>query len=54
VHSALTAAEGGDYEPLRRLLGVLHHPYDDQTDMAAEYGRPPQQSERVLQTFCGT
>jgi serine/tyrosine/threonine adenylyltransferase len=54
VHSALTAAEGGDYEPFRRLLGVLQHPYDDQTDMAAEYGRPPQQSERVLQTFCGT
>ena len=54
VQSALSAAEGGDYEPFRKLLGVLQHPYDDQTDRAAEYGQPPQQSERVLQTFCGT
>ena len=54
VQSALTAAEGGDYEPFRKLLGVLRRPYDDQTDRATEYGQPPQQSERVLQTFCGT
>jgi serine/tyrosine/threonine adenylyltransferase len=54
VQSALTAAEGGDYEPFRKLVCVLQHPYDDQTDMAAEYGQPPQQSERVLETFCGT
>jgi protein adenylyltransferase len=54
VQSALTVAESGDYEPFRKLLGILQHPYDDQTDMAASYGQPPQQSERVLQTFCGT
>jgi len=54
VQSALAAAEAGDYEPFRKLLGILQRPYDDQTDMAAEYGQPPQQSERVLQTFCGT
>jgi serine/tyrosine/threonine adenylyltransferase len=54
VQSALTAAEGGDYEPFRKLLGILQHPFDDQPGMAAEYGQPPQQSERVLQTFCGT
>jgi uncharacterized protein YdiU (UPF0061 family) len=54
VQSALSAAEGGDYEPFRKLLRILQHPFDDQADMAAEYGLPPQQSERVLQTFCGT
>jgi uncharacterized protein YdiU (UPF0061 family) len=54
VQFALTAAEGGDYEPFRKLLAVLQHPYEDQPDVAAEYGQPPQQSERVLQTFCGT
>lgn len=54
VEAALKAAEGGDYEPFRKLLGVVQHPYDDQTGLDAEYGRPPQQSERVLQTFCGT
>jgi uncharacterized protein YdiU (UPF0061 family) len=54
VDLALKAAERGDYEPFRKLLGILQRPYDDQPDMAAEYGQPPQQSERVLQTFCGT
>jgi len=54
VQSALAAAEGGDYEPFRKLVGVLQRPYDDQADMVFEYGQPPQQSERVLQTFCGT
>jgi uncharacterized protein YdiU (UPF0061 family) len=54
VDLALKAAERGDYEPFRKLLGVLQHPYEDQPDMATEYGQPPQQSERVLQTFCGT
>ena len=54
VDLALKAAERGDYEPFRKLLGILQHPCDDQPDMAAEYGQPPQQSERVLQTFCGT
>jgi serine/tyrosine/threonine adenylyltransferase len=54
VQSALTAAEGGDYAPFRKLVDVLQHPYDDQADMTAEYGQPPQESERVLQTFCGT
>ena len=54
VDLALKAAERGDYEPFRKLLGVLQHPCDDQPDVAAEYGQPPQQSERVLQTFCGT
>ena len=53
VEAALNAAEAGDYSPFRKLLGILQRPYDDQPDMG-EYGQPPQPSERVLQTFCGT
>ena len=54
VEEALTAASGrGDYQPFHRLLGILQHPYDDQPE-AAGYEQPPQPSERVLQTFCGT
>jgi uncharacterized protein YdiU (UPF0061 family) len=54
VEAALNAAsEGGDYSPFRELLGILQRPYDDQPEMG-EYGQPPQPSERVLQTFCGT
>jgi uncharacterized protein YdiU (UPF0061 family) len=53
VEAALKAAEGGDYTLFRKLLGILQHPYDDQPGVA-DYSQPPQPSERVLQTFCGT
>lgn len=53
VQAALDAAESGDYTLFRKLLGVLQRPYDDQPELAA-YALPPQPSERVLQTFCGT
>ena len=51
--AALAAAEGGDYSLFRKLLGILQRPYDDQAEVS-EYSQPPQPSERVLQTFCGT
>jgi uncharacterized protein YdiU (UPF0061 family) len=53
VEAALTAAEGDDYAPFRKLLGILRRPYEDQPE-AAQYSQPPDPSERVLQTFCGT
>lgn len=53
VHAALEAAEAGDYEPFRMLLGVLQHPFDAQPERS-EYAQPPRTEERVLQTFCGT
>ena len=54
VEAALVAAsENGQYEPFHRLLGILQRPFDDQREVA-EYEQPPQPSERVLQTFCGT
>jgi serine/tyrosine/threonine adenylyltransferase len=53
VQAALDAAENGDYTLFRKLLGILQRPYDDQPEVAA-YALPPQPSERVLQTFCGT
>jgi uncharacterized protein YdiU (UPF0061 family) len=53
VQAALDAAERGDYTLFRKLLGILQRPYEDQPEVS-EYGLPPQPSERVLQTFCGT
>ena len=53
VEAALNAAESGDYSPFRKLLGILQRPHEDQPEVA-EYEQPPQPSERVLQTFCGT
>jgi uncharacterized protein YdiU (UPF0061 family) len=54
VEAALNAAsEGANYTLFRELLGILQRPYDDQPQVA-HYGQPPQPSERVLQTFCGT
>jgi uncharacterized protein YdiU (UPF0061 family) len=53
VQAALDAAEAGDYEPFRTLLGVIRHPFEAQPE-SSRYADPPQPSERVLQTFCGT
>lgn len=53
VELALKAAESGNYGPFRTLLQVLSRPYDDQPEMQ-ELAQPPQPSERVLETFCGT
>jgi uncharacterized protein YdiU (UPF0061 family) len=53
VQAALDAAENGDYRLFRKLLGILQRPYDDQAEVS-EYSQPPQSSERVVQTFCGT
>ncbi len=53
VQAALDAADGGDYRLFHQLLAILQRPYDERPDVS-EYGLPPQPSERVLQTFCGT
>jgi uncharacterized protein YdiU (UPF0061 family) len=53
VEAALNAAEDGDYGPFRKLLNIVRRPYDEQPEVA-EFSQPPQPSERVLQTFCGT
>jgi uncharacterized protein YdiU (UPF0061 family) len=53
VQAALDAADAGDYTLFLKLVAILQRPFDEQTDVAA-YAQPPQPSERVLQTFCGT
>jgi uncharacterized protein YdiU (UPF0061 family) len=53
VQAALDAADAGDYTLFLRLVKILQRPFDEQADLAA-YTQPPQPSERVLQTFCGT
>ena len=54
VEAALNAAsDDGDLKPFHQLLGILQRPYDEQSEVA-EYGQPPQPSERVFKTFCGT
>ncbi len=56
-HLAQSAADAAverlDFEPMHKLLDVLSRPFDDQPEHA-EYARPPEPGERVLETFCGT
>jgi serine/tyrosine/threonine adenylyltransferase len=47
------AVEREDFAPFEEMLAVLSRPFEDQAAFAA-YAAPPQPSERVLQTFCGT
>ena len=54
VEAALAAASNeGDYQPFEQLLGILQRPYADQPEHAP-YAQPPEPSERVFKTFCGT
>ncbi|HEX8756119.1 MAG TPA: YdiU family protein [Steroidobacteraceae bacterium] len=53
VQAALDTAEAGDYGAFRALLDVVQHPFEDQPGKSV-YAQPPNPSERVLQTFCGT
>jgi uncharacterized protein YdiU (UPF0061 family) len=47
------AVERSDFAPFEQLSAVMSQPFRDQSGFAA-YASPPQPSERVLQTFCGT
>jgi serine/tyrosine/threonine adenylyltransferase len=53
VEAALNAAYAGDLVPFHRLLRIVQRPFDEQPE-ALEYARPPEPSERVQATFCGT
>ncbi len=49
----VAAVERGDFAPFEALSQVLSEPYLERAGFA-DYATPPQPSERVLQTFCGT
>jgi uncharacterized protein YdiU (UPF0061 family) len=54
VEAALQAAtDDGDFRPFEQLLAILQRPYDEQSDAVA-YQLPPEEHERVRNTFCGT
>jgi serine/tyrosine/threonine adenylyltransferase len=47
------AVDDADFGPFAELLDVLSRPFDDQPAFD-HYAQPPQEHERVCQTFCGT
>lgn len=53
VEQAITAAMNDDFAPFQRLIEVLASPFEDQPENA-DYARPPEPGEMVVQTFCGT
>ena len=54
VEAALQAAVAReDYGPFEELLSVITRPYEQRPDLE-RYMLPPEPSERVMQTFCGT
>lgn len=54
VEAAIRAAvDRDDFSPFEELVAVLANPYEDQPAFAA-YETPPEEHERVRQTFCGT
>lgn len=54
VEKAISAAvENSDFSIAERLLDVLKHPYKERPEFL-EYTSPPEATEKVYQTFCGT
>ena len=53
IEAVIQAALRDDFAPFEELVTVLSKPYHDQPQYAS-YMDPPQDDERVTQTFCGT
>lgn len=53
VENALEQANAGNMQPFNDLLAALKTPYCEHENIKC-YQSPPQPSERVFQTFCGT
>jgi len=53
IEQAIIAGTNGNFEPFETLVRVLARPYEDQPEFAS-LAEPPQVSERVTATFCGT
>jgi uncharacterized protein YdiU (UPF0061 family) len=47
------AVQGNDFAPFEALLAATARPFEDQPAYR-QYMEPPQEHERVAQTFCGT
>ena len=53
IEQAIQAAIAGDFTPFHRLDAALHAPFEQHAEWD-DLALPPEQSERVTRTFCGT
>ena len=54
VEKALKSAEEGDLETIIDFSKIIKNPYSSSIDVPKKYLNPPNDNEKVLQTFCGT
>ena len=54
VGNVLESAEKGDLNPFKEYIEILKDPYSNDNSVLEYYTKPPKESEKVLQTFCGT
>jgi len=50
IEESITTATDGDFAPFHAMLDAVSNPFKPN----AEYMKPPEPEEKVLQTFCGT
>ena len=46
--------ENIDLSKIKEYIKILKNPYSSEINIEDEYLNPPNDSEKVLQTFCGT
>ena len=54
VEKALKSAEEGDLKTIVDFSKIIKNPYSSSIDVPKKYLNPPNDNEKVLQTFCGT
>ncbi|HEY0140692.1 MAG TPA: YdiU family protein [Thermoanaerobaculia bacterium] len=53
VEAVIQAAIDDDLGPFEELMTVVSRPFEERSEFA-EYMQPPEENQRVFQTFCGT
>ncbi|RYH03355.1 YdiU family protein [Salipiger sp. IMCC34102] len=54
VEAVIAAATRGDFAPFHEMLKIATRPFDPLDETRAPYALPPEPTEVVRQTFCGT
>ena len=54
IEQAIAAAVSGDFKPFHAMLAAVTAPFDTLDEERAFFAQPPEEAEKVRQTFCGT
>ena len=54
IEEVIKNSYAGDYSGLNEVLQLIKNPFEPNLDLDKKYLLPPNEEEKVTQTFCGT